>query len=348
MEELWHPAELRFTKPFDMRTLNRTPSWRREIARGQQAISEAVLSARHTVERCPICGESASSCFVAVYGFHYRECGACHHLYCSNPPDAEGVKNLYTGADDQGKKTIQTWTYLDSRHYQTRVETIAAPKVAYVNGFCTKPGGRWIDVGSGAGETLVAAASTGFEAVGLECDPAECAFARERGATVVEEFLTGSNAAELLKGAAVVSLFNVLEHTEDPGGVTEAISAAVEPDCLVVIEVPRHPSLSSLSNSLFPGVSCRHIVPPDHLHVFTDASLQRLTSRNGLEPLGLWYFGQDYYDLLSSAMASADLPASSLYSQALDLNSLIQPVIDQAGLSDTMIYVGRKRSDVAG
>jgi SAM-dependent methyltransferase len=343
MHEIWQPAEVSFSKPFDMRSLHRTPSWRREMAGGQKALSEAVLSTRQKVFSCPVCAESGSIPFVVIYGFHYLECRQCRHLYCSNPPEIGMVENLYTGDENSAKRSLQTQIYLDPENYETRTAHIAAPKVDFVGKYLQPtPGGRWIDIGSGAGETLVAAERAGWQPIGIESDPDECAFARARGLTVVRQFVTVDNVKTLLDGARVVSLFNVLEHLENPREMLSCIAESVEPGCLVVIEVPHHPSISSLSNCLFPGMSCRHIIPPDHLHVFSDASLRRMTAASALAPVGIWYFGQDYYDIISSAMANANIAVSSLYHDALDLTPLIQPIVDRAGLADTMLLVARK------
>jgi SAM-dependent methyltransferase len=343
LNELWKPADICFSKPFDMRSLNRTPVWRREIAAGQKKVSEALLTSLQERHRCPVCDDTQTSGFVEIYGFSYRECSTCSHLFCSTPPDVASVKNFYTGAEDETKKSIQGWTYLDQKNYRKRLETIATPKVAFILKYVSPSAGhRWIDIGSGSGEILIASERGGWDATGIECDSDQCRFARKQGLTVQEGYITDGNAIELLADAKVVSLFNVLEHVEEPTALLTAIIAALDPGCMVVLEVPRHPSLSSLNNLLFPQVSCRHIIPPDHLHVFSDVSLHRMTSQCGITPVALWYFGQDFYDLLSSAIASSHISSSSIYDAVMDLAPVIQPVIDRAGLCDTLLYLGKK------
>lgn len=332
----WVGASLRFSKAMDMRRLNRTPAWRREIAADQAALSAKLASERPARDACPVCGSAAQSLFARIFAFDYTECGACGHIYSRTPPEAEAVQRLYAGAGDAN--SVQRKIYLDAAVYQRRVSDIALPKAAYVGDFVGERG-RWIDIGCGVGEVVAAATQLGWQASGIESDCEEAAFARAMGSKVTEAYVTGENAAQLLRNAQVVSFFNVLEHIHEPGALLAAAAGALREGCLVVAEVPRHPSVSSLCNRLFPQMASRHIYPPDHLHVFTDESFACMIAAAGLRPLGVWYFGQDFFDLVCSAAAQQGLEPSVLYDRVLDLSPALQGVIDRAGLADTLLAV---------
>ena len=336
----WGGAAVRFSKAMDMRRLNRTPAWRREVAADQAALSARVGEQRGRAARCPICAEAKSAPLVSVFGFDYVQCARCGHVYSKTPPDERAVKRLYAG-DAAGDGSVQHKIYLDKEIFHKRVADIAVPKVRYVSEFAQgSRDGTWIDVGCGTGEVVAAAARQGWRAMGVESDRAECDFARSMGADVVHRYVTEDNARELFAGASVVSFFNILEHIADPAGLLRSVAQSLPRGCLVAAEVPRHPSVSSLSNCLFPEMAARHIYAPDHLHAFTDDSFGRLIAGFGIRPLGVWYFGQDFFDLVCSAAAASGLGDSELYGRAVDLAPEVQPVIDRSGLADTLFVVG--------
>ena len=201
--------------------------------------------------------------------------------------------------------------------------------------------GKWIDIGCGVGEVLLAAANAGWSAFGIESDLEECNYAKSKGLNVINEYLPGDAFARLLKGVQVVSLFNVLEHIFDPKQFLRNITNALD-DGFVIFEVPRHPSLSSLSSELFPNMACRHIYPPDHLHIFSDRSTNLLLEGTGFVIVGKWYFGQDFFDLICSAGANQGLATNSVWTEIASIAPKVQQVIDDEGLADTVIVVAYK------
>ena len=204
-----------------------------------------------------------------------------------------------------------------------------------------KPAGKWVDIGSGAGEVVFAATDAGWDASGIESDQDECDFANSKGLKVTHEYLSEETFTRFLQGAQVVSLFNVLEHIPDPRGFLSNIAGALNVGFLI-FEVPRHPSLSSLSSELFPAMACRHIYPPDHLHIFSERSANILLEGTGFDVAGKWYFGQDFFDLICSAGANQGLGTNSVWAEIARVAPKVQQVIDEEGLADTMIVVAYK------
>ena len=232
--------------------------------------------------------------------------------------------------------------YVDDELFLRRVDRIARPKVDHVRSIVA-PGGKWIDVGCATGEILAAARDAGWEALGLETDPTEVDFARSKGLDVVQEFVTGRSAGRWLKNATVLSLLNMLEHMIGPA---ELLAELVEPlasGAHVVIEVPRHPSISSLSNMLFPRMACRHAYAPEHLHIFSEDAMERLLERANLEPVSIWTFGQDFQELISSASLMAGVAENPFLNSVFDLTPRVQQAIDDADFSDTMFVISRKQ-----
>jgi hypothetical protein len=93
---------------------------------------------------------------------------------------------------------------------------------------------------------------------------------------------------------------------------------------------------------VFPQLASRHIYPPEHLHIFTEHSAQHMLTKAGLDAAAVWTFGQDYYDLISCAEASAGSPGDRLYGLLAGISTQMQAVIDASGLADTLFVIARK------
>lgn len=334
---------LKFGKPFDVRALNRDAAWRRGIAADQARLSQAFAQRSAARAACPLCGDARAAEVLSVHGVGYLACAGCTHLYSRLAPPREAVQALYDAPQGEAAASSQSKIYLDEALFARRTALIGRPKADFVTQVVGGAAGEWLDVGCGTGEVLAGARDAGWQVRGIEADAQFVQFARGHGLAVEQAFVTGQNSAALMRDARVVSLFNVVEHIDDPVALLAAIAAGVRPGTWLVVEVPRHPSLSSLSNLLFPRLSARHICPPDHLHVFTDASLAALARRAGVQPQALWLFGQDFQDLVLTGLASqlGEQPQPDFVDTILDVAPALQQAIDEAGLSDTVLMVGR-------
>ena len=329
----------KYGKSLDMREINRTIDWRLEIASDQKKLASKLLEFRNLIEYCPICTSTDTLVYVVVFEYPYHKCNFCGHIYCSTPPNNNSIENLYKSSSI---KSGQSKIYLDESTFSKRVDFIARPKVDFISkvfeSFCNDSFGKWLDIGSGAGEILFAAKDMGWDPLGVESDTEEFNFARQKGLNVINSFFSSHNCQNIVRGAKVISLFNVIEHISNPIDFLKIISNNMTSG-LLVFEVPRHPSMSSLSIELFPEMACRHIYPPEHLHIFTDNSASILLQKTGFTLIGEWFFGQDFFDLITSAAANQGLKPFSIWDSVANLSPKIQNVIDHEGFADTMILV---------
>lgn len=333
-------ASLRLGKTLDPQGLNRGVAWKLRIARKQAALAEAVRHTQSERPDCPICGARRWHVYVEVYAYPYVECEECGHLFLQRLPSAAAVRALY--ASERGDtKSVQSDVYGIAGLFERRVATIAAPKVDYVTRHLGRAG-RWIDVGAGVGELVVAAQRAGWDCLGLEVDPEEVRFAESVGARVRRVELEPGNASALLESADVVSLLNLAEHVVDPAAFLGFVAKAMPSWGRVVIEVPRHPSFSSFALRCMPGVAHRHIYPPDHLHVFSDRSLDRLLARCELDAEHVWRFGQDAYELIMSLACARGGGGDDVEEAVRDSVPALQEAIDRCGLSDVLFVIARK------
>jgi 2-polyprenyl-3-methyl-5-hydroxy-6-metoxy-1,4-benzoquinol methylase/Zn ribbon nucleic-acid-binding protein len=318
-----------------MRSLDRTIAWRRGMGESHRESARRLRPAS-TRATCPACDGAEHARFVEIYGFSYHECQACGHLFLANPPAPEDIARLYQGATEQSR------VYVGEELFRLRVEQIARPKA----NFCTEylaPGGIWFDVGCGTGELMSVVRELGWEPRGCEADRAHVEFARAQGSQVIHGYVD-ELPSELGDSVRVLSALNLLEHLPEPRAWLERLTRPLAAGAHVVIEVPRHPSLSSFSNLLYPELACRHIYPPDHMHIFTEASLERVLAASGLHARAVWVFGQDYQELMYSSAAHAGLNESAFFHGVLDAGLAIQKAIDAENLCDVLLVVAEKRS----
>ena len=63
---------------------------------------------------------------------------------------------------------------------------------------------------------------------------------------------------------------------------------------------------------------------------------------SNLEPLGMWFHGMDFYELLNHmTLMNSQISASEFYATLYDHMNELQYVLDQKELSDRIICVGR-------
>ncbi|MBI5045193.1 MAG: class I SAM-dependent methyltransferase [Candidatus Levybacteria bacterium] len=330
----------RFSKTLDLRKLNRDVQWRKNAALRRE--SDARRFARQTeIVGCPVCSATTHDMLSNIHGFSYVTCRECTHVYVTNPPLEQALEDFYRNQTSEVNMRPSE-DLLQRDLYLTRVEDIATPKVQYITESLGKKS-KWVDIGCGIGEILLIAQRMGWQATGIEIDPQEIAIARGFGLTIVEAIIDSANCNELLSDADVISLFSVLEHVRHPRKLLEVIAKAAKPDAALVLELPHHPSISAFSNMAFPGMIARHMLPPNHLMLFTDRSLVALLTSVGFEPSCIWYFGQDFYELIGTILANTQIGDAAMVHQVMDSIPSVQEALDRAKLCDEFLIIAKRK-----
>ncbi|MBJ41783.1 MAG: hypothetical protein CMJ80_00540 [Planctomycetaceae bacterium] len=330
----------RYSKAIDLRKLKRDNNWRLEVSTKQREIATQLLEHTFTVENCPICGSKESKYLVSIHGYPYSECHSCEHVYSTAPPNPEKISELYSEDDSGNVLSLQSDIYAQKDLFNQRLEEIASPKVKFASDLIPQRG-LWVDIGAGAGDLVLAASSMGWNAKGYESDSQLTRFANMMGANVEALFLTEQNMG-IVSEADVVSTINVLEHIIDPKSFVNSISAKITPGTYYLFEVPRFPSISSLANICFPNYAARNLYSPDHLHLFSDYSMNLMLKEARLNKISTWFFGQDVYELVGNCLLEGDFDNHHLISKVLALTNDLQEIVDANGLSDTMLVLARK------
>jgi len=144
-----------------------------------------------------------------------------------------------------------------------------------------RPGSRVLDVGCGDGEFLSALVNAGFDALGVEPEPASASFATEHSGAQV---IVASYAEEQipLQSLDGLTLIQVLEHVEDPLNVLRTAYSHLRPGGLLVIDVPSYNNPRILAYRLtgVKRLARKDFIPP-HCCYYTRATLRHLVEGAG-------------------------------------------------------------------
>ncbi len=330
----------KYSKSINLKKLKRSSAWRLESI--EKRSKDAQIFSKNTINvNCPVCGESGFESLVCIYGFEYVACLSCTHVYIKNPPNNESLLNYY-------ENNIKEISLRPSRDlvqkdlYKIRVNEIAKPKVSFVTDVLGKFG-KWVDIGCGSGEVLYAAKNLGWDTLGFEIDPDEIFLAKQFGLNVKNIKINEQNGAGFLSEADVISLISVLEHVANPKNILSVVSKFAKKDVCLVLELPHHPSLSAFSNIMFPDLIARHMLPPNHLSIFTEKSVKKFLYEFGFEPTHIWYYGQDISELMETIFLNNKLnKQSSLLSDILKLLPSLQKKIDEQKMCDEFLIITRR------
>lgn len=330
-----------FGKPIDMSKMQRTIQWRLKTAYKMKDIASRVLISG-ILKECPICKYTEFSEYCSVYNFTYNACSLCGHLFLSQVVSQESIREIYDGDSSYINQ------FIDEQIFNSRVSMIAKPKVTFVDEHISHTNSdEWLDIGSGGCELLYAARQAGWKVRGIEAGKIGVEQGHKLGISVEQVFLTEDNAHERLGTPKVISLFDILEHIQDPLSMLQNIVRNAKKTSNFVIVVPRHPSMSSYVSSLYPDSTVRHLVVPDHIHIFTEQSLQILLDSCDLECTCMWCYGQDFYEILSMLTQQSTRKIkpeiNNWPSEILHAMSQVQLTLDEHGLSDSMLVIAKRK-----
>lgn len=129
-----------------------------------------------------------------------------------------------------------------------------------------------LDVGTGGGEFAYLLQSLGHGVNGIEPNRGYAAYSiQEYGLTVQVGFV--QDVAFPPDSFDVVTIWHVLEHTEDPGFILSLLRSWLKPDGTLVVEVPNVEATCQAPGSTFHEA---------HLYNFNVVSLRRLARKHGL------------------------------------------------------------------
>lgn len=220
---------------------------------------------------CLLCAAAPAGATFRIDGARIGRCPSCGLVQQVDRPRAPaGVYDAAYFARDDPKGGYANY-FLDSeinkRTFQRRLRDIEmrAPRL-----------GRLLDVGCALGDFVIAASSAGWAAEGVEVSEFAAAAARRRGAPV---HLGDVRRLDLPRGGyEVVTLYDTVEHLDDPVGTLTAVRDLLRPGGIVHIVTP---NVAGLQARLL-GRWWFHYKRDEHLAYFAPATLRRAVAASGL------------------------------------------------------------------
>jgi 2-polyprenyl-3-methyl-5-hydroxy-6-metoxy-1,4-benzoquinol methylase len=237
---------------------------------------------------CNACGADDRVEIGAVGKWSIGRCRCCNLVYVNPVPIFDpGPAFSELSLEFQYTRFQREVTPAVLRHDedQFRVQAERAWRIAGRPG---RRAGRFLDVGCGSGATVHVAATLGWDALGVELDPALVDIGRRQlGANV----RCGTLPDPTLEGDRYdfVRLRDVIEHLPNPYDVLVDIRRLLAPGGAVLIATPNDEGLPTQLR--YAALGRRDTVatvnPPHHLHGFTPATLRRILLRAGLHVVEL-------------------------------------------------------------
>ena len=238
----------------------------------------AQAEANEATAGCRICGHGARPAVAfEKFAMPVYKCAACGVGWVE--PDAFDPKDYYSEDFFEGGHRDGYAGYGGSeasarRHFRSNVALLR--RLLGRGGGASRP--KLLDVGCAYGYFLLEAEPF-FDVHGLELSAHAVAQCHGRGLDkVVEGVVTAAYLAEF-GPFDVITLFDVIEHLEDPAEVFQALAGALAPGGLLALTTGDWGSLVARIS----GSNWRLMMPPQHLWYFTKAALRALGRRQGLE-----------------------------------------------------------------
>lgn len=152
-----------------------------------------------------------------------------------------------------------------------RAGNVALSRLAKIRAY-VRPRMRVLDIGSGGGEFAYLLQSLGHDVRGVEPNRGYADYsARQYGLDVLRGFVTDVDLPDA--HFDMITIWHVLEHTEDPRAVIAKLARALRPDGVLVVEVPNVEATCQSPASTFHEA---------HLYNFNTATLGLLAAKCGL------------------------------------------------------------------
>jgi len=294
-----------------------------------------------SVSQCPICSSKQFKIFLSVFGSNYYQCTTCTHVFLKKHCDAITLHSFYIESSDYAS------TYTDATQLAYRLKHIAEPKVSFVMNYTeNKKDQLWLDVGSAIGDTLEAVnRHKNWLATGLEISEQSVKIGKKTWNIDLRKQLLADFDRENPKTKFdVISGFGYFALLEDPLSEMRIAVDKLNPGGLLVLGESNSDSFSTLLQQSFPELTMRHLVPPNTLHGFTEESLKVAVKKLGCEPLVIWKFGLDFFELLKYySLLEVRFQNSQAFNFLNKFASQFQEVVDHSGKADYMILIAKKQ-----
>ena len=220
---------------------------------------------------CFVCNSIDNRLLYKKLGFRIVECQECGMVFVNPRPSTEKLQRYY--ARSLASAYFQENIIEPTQNY--RMEKIVGPRLSYLTQK-VKDTGNWLDIGCSSGMLLGEGKQVGWDVYGIEFENKAKQTAKEKGIYVYDKPI--ENLA-LKDKFDLVTMFEVLEHVNNPKITLEACLKAMKVGGTIVLTVP------NIDGFEFQVVGVHHsnICPPSHLNYFGPVTLIRILEKIGFK-----------------------------------------------------------------
>ena len=251
-------------------------------------------------QECPFCSQTGPRLKYRFEDCAILRCGGCDLMWLYPRPELEQLHKVYDEGYYQNKEFFRKdgnklYGYVDylaerinkQYDYQRVVGRVKSMLPERGSGLDGKR--RWLDVGCGLGYLMDVAFDQGFQVHGVEFNRSAIRYIQSKFTYPVEYGLV----QELKFDGTfdVISLFDVIEHMEDPACALRHLRGIVAPPAVCVIQTMDSDSLMSrlIGKRLEDFRRTR-----EHLYFFTRRSITRMLNETGWEVLDIRFVGHTF------------------------------------------------------
>ncbi|MGI8715007.1 MAG: class I SAM-dependent methyltransferase [Solirubrobacteraceae bacterium] len=217
---------------------------------------------------CVLCDHSHSVPIIYESGFTGRQCTECGLIFVSPRPSEREIAEVYEHGE----------AYLSPEFFVQSPEAVASLLRAQRDARLIRryaPGGALLEIGPGRGTFLAAARREGFDVHGVELNPTQASFIRDRLGIACAESLDG--ASELGPGRFdLIYHRDVLSHFYDPHAEMGRLRDLLKPGGLHIFETG---NLADVDHRYLKLIKAFQY--PDHLFFYGGRSLAKLLDQTG-------------------------------------------------------------------
>lgn len=232
--------------------------------------------------RCPFCGATEQKFFCSKDGFSLYRCAGCGHGSIRPlPPDMSGIytQEYFTGADSGFGYVDYDRDKEPMRPLLTQ-SLVRAERLLGADDKTQK--GNLLDVGAATGFFLGVARARGWNVRGVEISDFAAGIARGKGIDVTTGTLAGLEIPP--RSFDLITFWDVIEHVRDPLEELRRATELLVPGGVLLMTTPDWDS----RYARLLGKRWHAIVPPEHIHYFTRASMRLLLDKAGLQEIDIY------------------------------------------------------------
>jgi len=221
------------------------------------------------INSCAICESTGPNFEFATIkdGYHILKCPFCGIYFVHPQPSEKDLEKIYSF----GKG------YFKHSDFNKNVISPYLEKCLKSLTKNTCKGKKFLDVGSGNGETVFFAEKMGYDALGLDINKGAVEKMQKEGINVINSTLESFNGER--SSFDVVYLGNIIEHVKNPSEFLDKCNFLLKKGGKLLLATPNTNSFVSkyqlMLTKLF-GIPWGHISPPHHLFEFSDKNLIKL------------------------------------------------------------------------